>query len=103
MKQLFPIVLICLAFGCTNINKRNSVSVKQPPTTTVKGKYVEGGVLRLMLMFTIMRPIATLSIWDTSILKNNWIRYTERVPISQKTRIHVVVELPICTMKRVSE
>ena len=43
MKQLFPIVLICLAFGCTNINKRNSVSVKQPPTTTVKGKYVEGG------------------------------------------------------------
>ena len=43
MKRFIPILLICLAFGCTNTNKRYSVSIKQPPTATVKGKYVEGG------------------------------------------------------------
>lgn len=38
MKRFIPILL-----GCTNTNKRYSVSIKQPPTATVKGKYVEGG------------------------------------------------------------
>ncbi len=43
MKRFIPIVLVCLASGCTNTGKRESISVKQPPTATVKGKYVEGG------------------------------------------------------------
>lgn len=46
MKRFLPILLVCLAIGCTNTKKSESNNIKQPPTATVKGKYVEGGALR---------------------------------------------------------
>lgn len=46
MKRFLPILLVCLAIGCTNTRKSESNNIKQPPTATVKGKYVEGGALR---------------------------------------------------------
>lgn len=46
MKRFLPILLVCLAIGCTNTSKSESNNIKQPPTATVKGKYVEGGALR---------------------------------------------------------
>lgn len=44
MKKIVTILLACLALGCTS--KSESNNIKQPPTATVKGKYVEGGALR---------------------------------------------------------
>ena len=46
MKQLIPILFAGLVIGCTNTSKSESNNIKQPPTATVKGKYVEGGALR---------------------------------------------------------
>ena len=46
MKQLIPILFASLVIGCTNTSKSESNNIKQPPTATVKGKYVEGGALR---------------------------------------------------------
>ena len=45
MKQLIPILFAGLVIGCTNTSKSESNNIKQPPTATVKGKYVEGGAL----------------------------------------------------------
>lgn len=46
MKQLIPILFAGLVIGCTSTSKSESNNIKQPPTATVKGKYVEGGALR---------------------------------------------------------
>ena len=46
MKQLIPILFAGLVIGCTNTSESESNNIKQPPTATVKGKYVEGGALR---------------------------------------------------------
>ena len=40
MKRIISILSVCLVLGCTN--KSESNYVKQPPTATVKGKYVYG-------------------------------------------------------------
>ena len=44
MKRLIPILAVCLTFGCTGTTTTNNV--KQPPTATVVGRYIEGGASR---------------------------------------------------------
>ena len=44
MKSYIPILLACLASSCANSNKSNQNNeVKQSPTVTVMGRYVQGG------------------------------------------------------------
>lgn len=43
MERFVLILFICLIFGCTNTSKSESNNIKQAPTATVKGKYIEGG------------------------------------------------------------
>ena len=44
MKKIVPILLVCLVSSCVNSNKSDhSTNFKQAPTSTVIGKYIEGG------------------------------------------------------------
>ena len=49
MKRLIPILAVCLTFGCTGTTTTNNV--KQAPTATVAGRYIEGGASRYAYVY----------------------------------------------------